>query len=232
MDLDHFTVVNDLAGHDAGDDALRHVARLLESQVRQLGWAARVGGDDLPWCCQVAPWREAGGGRATAPGGAGLGTVVPGQQLHPQHEYWSGGSGCVHADVASVLYAADMACYDAKRAGRNPGTDWVAPAEASPSGRVALGRPDPLSGNCVSSSAPVPLSTFSAVAEAVNAPTGFAGASPLRPRRWHLRSASYLIASMKGGSPTALLPPRCLRGWPRATDPPKCSGMSPVAGIL
>ena len=47
LDLDHFTVVNDVAGHDAGDDVLRHVARLLEAQVRQIGWVARVGGDEF-----------------------------------------------------------------------------------------------------------------------------------------------------------------------------------------
>ena len=41
-------------------------------------------------------------------------------------------------DVASVLYAADMACYDAKRAGRNRVQTGRA-REASASGRVALG---------------------------------------------------------------------------------------------
>ena len=41
-------------------------------------------------------------------------------------------------DVASVLYAADMACYDAKRAGANRVQTGRA-REASASGRVALG---------------------------------------------------------------------------------------------
>jgi GGDEF domain-containing protein len=38
-------------------------------------------------------------------------------------------------DVPSVLYAADMACYDAKRAGRNR----VEMREVTASGRMALG---------------------------------------------------------------------------------------------
>jgi diguanylate cyclase (GGDEF)-like protein len=120
MDLDHFTVVNDLAGHDAGDDALRHVARLLESQVRQLGWAARVGGDQF---AVVLPGCALARGQAVA------------EQLRQAVQAWepsyqgssftlsmSIGLVAIEAsmpDVAAVLYAADMACYDAKRAGRN-----------------------------------------------------------------------------------------------------------------
>ncbi|MFT4242097.1 MAG: diguanylate cyclase [Acidovorax sp.] len=120
LDLDHFTVVNDIAGHDAGDDVLRHVARLLESQVRQVGWAARLGGDEfavvLPGCAlargqavaeqlraAVAAWEPSYQGRSFILG-VSIGLVVLDASLQ---------------DVPSVLYAADMACYDAKRAGRN-----------------------------------------------------------------------------------------------------------------
>lgn len=139
MDMDHFTVVNDLAGHDAGDDALRHVARLLESQVRQLGWAARVGGDEfavvLPGCTlargQAVAEQLRQAVQAWAPSYQGssftlsisIGLVALEPAMH---------------DVASVLYAADMACYDAKRAGRNRVQVGHA-REAPTSGRMALG---------------------------------------------------------------------------------------------
>lgn len=120
LDLDHFTVVNDVAGHDAGNDVLRHVARLLEAQVRQAGWAARLGGDEfavvLPGCSSthglavaeqlraaVQAWEPVYQGRSFTLG-VSIGMVVLEPGLH---------------DVASVLHAADMACYDAKRAGRN-----------------------------------------------------------------------------------------------------------------
>jgi PleD family two-component response regulator len=41
-------------------------------------------------------------------------------------------------DVAAVLYAADMACYDAKRAGRNR-VETGRAREMPASGRLALG---------------------------------------------------------------------------------------------
>lgn len=137
LDLDHFTVINDIAGHDAGDDVLRHVARLLESQVRQIGWAARLGGDEfavvLPGCAlargqavaeqlraSVQGWEPSYQGRSFTLG-VSIGLVVLEAGLQ---------------DVPSVLYAADMACYDAKRAGRNR----VEMREATTaSGRMALG---------------------------------------------------------------------------------------------
>ena len=141
MDLDHFTVVNDIAGHDAGDDVLRHVARLLASQVRQIGWAARLGGDEfavvLPGCAlargqavaeqlraAVQAWEPSYQGRSFNLG-ISVGLVVLDASLQ---------------DVPSVLYAADMACYDAKRAGRNRvETRYARDVTVSSSGRLALG---------------------------------------------------------------------------------------------
>lgn len=139
LDIDHFTVVNDVAGHDAGDDVLRHVARLIESQVRRIGWAARLGGDEfavvLPGCspsrglavaeqlrATVAEWEPSYGGRSFTLG-VSIGLVVLDATLQ---------------DVPSVLYAADMACYDAKRAGRNR-VEMRQAREATASGRMALG---------------------------------------------------------------------------------------------
>ncbi len=139
LDLDHFTLVNDVAGHDAGDDVLRHVARLIETQVRQVGWAARLGGDEfavvLPGCplargqavaeqlrATVQAWEPSYQGRSFTLG-VSIGLVVLDASLH---------------DVASVLYAADMACYDAKRAGRNR-VETRHARDMTSSGRMALG---------------------------------------------------------------------------------------------
>lgn len=139
LDLDHFTVVNDIAGHGAGDDVLRHVARLLASQVRQIGWVARLGGDEfavvLPGCAlargqavaeqlcvAVRAWEPSYQGRSFTLG-VSIGLVVLDASLQ---------------DVPSVLYAADMACYDAKRAGRNR-VETRHASQVTVSGRMALG---------------------------------------------------------------------------------------------
>ncbi|WP_404299994.1 diguanylate cyclase domain-containing protein [Alicycliphilus denitrificans] len=120
LDLDHFTVVNDLAGRAVADDVLRRLARLLEAEVRHSGWAARLGGDEfavlLPGSslergqaaaerlrAAVQAWEPAYQGRSFSLGlSIGLVPMAPGLR-----------------DGAAVLHAADMACYEAQRAGRN-----------------------------------------------------------------------------------------------------------------
>ncbi|HQQ69458.1 MAG TPA: GGDEF domain-containing protein, partial [Alicycliphilus sp.] len=120
MDVDHFTVVNDLAGRAVAEDVLRRLARLLEAEVLHSGWAARLGSDEfavlLPACslangqavaerlrATVQAWEPAYQGRGYTLGlSIGLVPLALGVR-----------------DAAAVLHAADMACYQAQRAGRN-----------------------------------------------------------------------------------------------------------------
>lgn len=47
FDLDHFKKINDNHGHEAGDEVLRQIGRLLESNVREADIAARIGGEEF-----------------------------------------------------------------------------------------------------------------------------------------------------------------------------------------
>lgn len=47
LDLDHFKLVNDTYGHDAGDEVLRSVAKCLKSMTRYHDVVARLGGEEF-----------------------------------------------------------------------------------------------------------------------------------------------------------------------------------------
>lgn len=47
VDIDHFKKINDSHGHQAGDEALIHTARILKRCVRDLDIVARLGGEEF-----------------------------------------------------------------------------------------------------------------------------------------------------------------------------------------
>ncbi|WP_161974649.1 diguanylate cyclase domain-containing protein [Piscinibacter terrae] len=120
VDLDGFKQVNDTAGHDAGDEVLRTVARRLRAALRGSDVVARVGGDEF--VAVIESFDSAAQvfkvGRKLVRAAAE--PIPVGEQSH-QIGASVGialfpGDG---ADAASLLKAADDAMYDIKRGGKN-----------------------------------------------------------------------------------------------------------------
>ena len=120
LDLDQFKVVNDTCGHSAGDELLRQLTAMLQSRMRESDTFARLGGDEFGVLLQNCPLDQA----------ALLANVLL-EEISGFHFTWLDKSFAVGASIglvaitpdsgnlASMLSAADTACYAAKDKGRN-----------------------------------------------------------------------------------------------------------------
>jgi len=122
VDIDHFKRFNDRHGHQAGDEALRGVARTLAHHFRSMDFVARYGGEEfamvLPGAGLESALKTAERLRAalqSAKIGDGL-TASVGVAAFPESA----------GDESALVAAADAALYAAKEAGRN--TVRAAPA--------------------------------------------------------------------------------------------------------
>ena len=110
IDLDHFKLVNDTLGHDAGDAVLRTVSACLNVAVREADRTARLGGDEFavllpdtadPDAAEAVCRRIAQGLARVLPQGQSALTLPSAR------------------DVEGLYKAADLALYAAKHAGRS-----------------------------------------------------------------------------------------------------------------
>ncbi len=117
MDIDRFKSINDTYGHQAGDEVLKHLARIVTSSVRSNDVCCRYGGEEfvvlLPFTTAPDAWITAERVRSAFetwenPFGIPL-TVSLGVAHYPSH-----------AESAEMLFQrADHALYQAKEAGKN-----------------------------------------------------------------------------------------------------------------
>jgi diguanylate cyclase len=129
VDLDHFKAVNDSLGHAAGDELLAEVARRLRGAVRKSDTLARFGGDEFVLIVNDVN---------AAPEIEGVIRAVCDCLTRPieladleVHVSLSVGVSLYPSDGAdreTLLKHADVAMYQAKRAGRN-GYQFYAPTQ-------------------------------------------------------------------------------------------------------
>lgn len=122
FDLDHFKELNDRFGHDAGDEALRAFAGLLQANLRAGDIACRYGGEEF---VLILPGTDLGPASEIAERiRVNLESSTEGAFCEPYMANLtvSGGIASIplHGDDAETLiHAADQALYLAKKAGRN-----------------------------------------------------------------------------------------------------------------
>ncbi|WP_373538199.1 EAL domain-containing protein [Microcoleus sp.] len=120
LDLDRFKIVNDTAGHVAGDELLRQVSQLFKSNIRKTDILARLGGDEFAVLLYNCPPEQGldvaklllqsiqkfrfGWQDKTFSIGVSIGLVAINRKT---------------ASTSAVLSAVDLACYAAKNKGRN-----------------------------------------------------------------------------------------------------------------
>ena len=119
FDIDHFKRVNDILGHDMGDQILKEVAARLVTNMRAIDIVSRYGGEEfmiaMPSTNQADALIAADRVRDLI---AGTPIYVDGQALHITT---SAGVAEVEKgeQLRDVFRRADAALYKAKQAGRN-----------------------------------------------------------------------------------------------------------------
>ena len=120
LDLDQFKVVNDTCGHPAGDQLLKRVTKLLKQKIRANDVIARLGGDEFCVLMENCPPERA------YEVADDLRVAVSSLRFIWSERAFdisvSIGMVTITSDsdcAATVLSAADVACYAAKDAGRN-----------------------------------------------------------------------------------------------------------------
>ncbi|MDG4552412.1 MAG: EAL domain-containing protein [Candidatus Contendobacter sp.] len=120
LDLDQFKVVNDTAGHAAGDELLKQINIILSGMFRERDTLARLGGDEFGLLLDNCPLDRA---QVIAQ------TVV--SNIRDYRFHWEGRSYQIGVsigltpitaetrDTVQLLTQADVACYVAKELGRN-----------------------------------------------------------------------------------------------------------------
>lgn len=121
LDLDHFKRINDVHGHDAGDQALKAFADLLQTNTRDPDLCCRYGGEEFTWLLEDTSGPTALAAAERLRGQVEeLSLVIAGKPIPFTMCAGVAAFPQLHIKTASeLLLLADEALYEAKNRGRN-----------------------------------------------------------------------------------------------------------------
>ncbi len=144
IDLDDFKTINDSLGHATGDMLLQQVAQRLASCVRDTDTVARLGGDEFVVMLEDLSSHEVEAAEQTeAIGEKILAALNEPYQLGTLEYRGTPSIGATlfknkHAGIEELLKQADIAMYQAKKAGRNTLRFFDPQMQTSVNARAAL----------------------------------------------------------------------------------------------
>ena len=135
FDIDHFKLINDEFGHEAGDQVLAHLGAVLSAKTRTTDVVARTGGEEF---VALLPGTDLAGTRVYAERVRRAFAAREGLDL-PRVTV-SAGVTAEHApiDAGELLHRSDSALYAAKRSGRDRTMAAGEPATTDPAAPAAV----------------------------------------------------------------------------------------------
>lgn len=125
LDLDDFKNVNDVYGHQVGDELLCQVAERLKSALRELDTVARLGGDEFVIMLEgLEPIAEDAGSQVEHIGSKLMLALREPYEVNGQHFFNSASLGAVlfndeQQSVDELMQCADLSMYSSKSAGKD-----------------------------------------------------------------------------------------------------------------
>jgi two-component system cell cycle response regulator len=142
LDIDHFKLVNDTYGHDAGDQVLQTVAKRIVSNLRGFDTAVRFGGEefvillpDAPLSAAVSTAERLCKSMSTAP----VPVTNAGQAIAITASLGAATMRAGEESLEDLLRRTDAALYQAKESGRNKVISSVANNGAPTLQQTAVG---------------------------------------------------------------------------------------------
>jgi two-component system, cell cycle response regulator len=117
IDIDSFKDLNDSFGHDAGDDAIRRLSKVLREGTRGIDLAARIGGEEF--AVLLVETRKESGFEVAERLRAAIKVLEVPKARNITASFGVAECPTDAQTAAQVLKAADVALYEAKRNGRD-----------------------------------------------------------------------------------------------------------------